>query len=77
MSYSEFIVWLTTPNLAEWSESFRWSGWESEVATLDGDRAVLFTPFLGTAGGTLEERHRGEVPVEEMYSLFIDSDAPT
>ena len=77
MGYSAFLQWLFTPNLAEWSDAFRWPGWESEVRNLRGDKGILIYPPLIIAGPPIVERHRGEVPVAELYTLLVDSDAPT
>jgi hypothetical protein len=71
MGYSAFLQWLFTPNLGEWASDLRWPGWQQEAASMPGDRAVLFVPFLFTKEGSPTTSHRGLVPLAELYSLYV------
>ena len=77
MGYSAFLQWAFTPNLGEWSAQLRWAGWQAEVEALSGDRAIFVVPPLFTEGVPLADRYRGEVPVAELYSMYVDENAPT
>lgn len=74
-SYSQFIFWCLQGDLADFYESLRWPGWEQEISTLGGDQAISVFPFLFTKGEPIREpiaeRHRGVVPISEMFGLFV------
>jgi hypothetical protein len=71
LGYSAFLQWLFTPNLGEWAKELRWPGWQQQTGSIAGDRAILFVPFLFTTEGSPTTSHRGEVPVAELYSLYV------
>jgi hypothetical protein len=75
--YGEFLDFCFRGDLAKYYENFRWPGWEQEIASLSGDRVIHIYPPLWAKGPTIGERHRGSVPISEMYALHIDADAPT
>ena len=70
--HSAFLEWAMTEKLAEFYESLRWEGWQSEVSQLTGDQAFNFYPFLFAEGPPLKERSRSPVPVAEQYALQLD-----
>jgi hypothetical protein len=41
------------------------------VAALGGDQAFSIYPPPCTAGGPFGERHRGVVPLDELYRLYV------
>ena len=69
--YSQFIIWCLQGDVAGFYESMRWPGWEQEISTLSGDQAISIYPFLWTAGPPIAERHRGVVPISEMFALNV------
>ena len=69
--YSEFIFWCLQGNIADFYENLRWPGWEQEISTLGGDQAISIFPFLFTKGPPIAERHRGVVPISQMFSLHF------
>ena len=75
-SYSQFVYWCLQGDIADFYESLRWPGWEQEISTLGGDQAISVYPFLFTKGEPIREpiaeRHRGVVPISEMFSLFVN-----
>lgn len=71
LSYSQFIVWCLQGDVAGYYESMRWPGWEQEVSTLGGDQAISVYPFLSAKGPPIAERHRGVVPIAEMFGLHM------
>ncbi len=71
MGYSDWLNWTFKGDLAKFYGSTRWPGWEAEVGALAGDRAISFYPFLWAEGPPLVERHRGAVPIEELWTLNL------
>jgi Protein of unknown function DUF2625 len=69
-SYSDWLTWLFTGDLEKFYETSRWSSWRADVAALPCDRGILVYPFPSAEGPAFEERTRGEVPLEELWSLF-------
>jgi hypothetical protein len=41
------------------------------VQRLAGDEAFRFYPRLSAEGGSVEQRHRGTVPLEELFRLYV------
>jgi hypothetical protein len=74
-SYSEWLVKMLTADLAKFYEGWRWPGWERDVTDLPGDRGYLLYPFPSTTGPAFAERHRGAVPLEELWGLFVGDTA--
>ena len=70
-SYSDFIFWCLQGNIADFYEDLRWPGWEQEISTLGGDQAISVYPFLSAKGPPIAERHRGVVPISEMFTLYV------
>ena len=44
VGYSEFLAWLLCGNLALFYQSWRWRGWQGEVASLPGDQVFGLSP---------------------------------
>jgi hypothetical protein len=74
ITYSEFLYWCFTGDLAQFYEHRRWPGWEEEIGRLRGDQCIGIYPPLWTAGPCVADRHRGRVPLTEMYRLHVDAD---
>ncbi|MCB1034079.1 MAG: DUF2625 family protein [Acidobacteria bacterium] len=72
LGYSEFLVWAFSGDLDGFYQWIRWRGWNSDVRALHGDRCYSFYPFLFTKKGKGGSGRRGEVPVEEAWSLQMD-----
>ena len=71
LGYSEFLMWSLQGDVAGFYASLRWPGWEQEISTLNGDQAISVFPFLSAKGPPIAERHRGVVPISEMFTLHI------
>lgn len=69
LSYTEFFRWALSDKLDHFYETLRWSGWESEVASLSGDECFNFYPFLWTKEGSVVASSRKAVGVAEQYDL--------
>ena len=72
IGYSDFLHWACMWQLEEFYDWIRWSNWESDVATLHGDRCYGFYPPLFTREGKGGCGDRAEVPVEEAWGLQMD-----
>ena len=70
IGYSEFLMWSLQGDVAGFYESMRWPGWEQEISALNGDQAISVYPFLSAKGPPIAERHRGVVPISEMFALY-------
>ena len=73
LSYSEFLIWCLQGDISGFYESLRWPGWEQEIRGLSGDQGISVYPFLSAKGPPVAERHRGVVPISELFSLHIEA----
>lgn len=69
LTYSEALQWAAEGDLATFYAEARWPGWEREVAALGGDQGILIYPPLFAEGGPIARRHRGVVPMTELWGL--------
>lgn len=69
--YSAFVWSLLTMDTAKFYEGARWAKWHEDVRPLAGDRAFLVFPFLSMQGPAIDERSHGDVPIEELWSMFV------
>ena len=70
--YGDFFAFALSPAIARFYESFRWPGWESDVAALGGDQAFMIYPFLCADGPDISQRMRTPGPIAEVYALALD-----
>jgi hypothetical protein len=70
--YSDFLSWVLSGDLAKFYEGQRWPGWSAEVEQLRGDQGFTLYPFLWAEGPPIGERHRGVVPMAELFDLLFD-----
>ena len=68
MGYSQFLWWALCGDVETFYDTLRWTGWEAEVEKLNGDQALSIYPMLWCAGPPIEKRHRGAVPIAEIYT---------
>ncbi len=68
-TYSQFVRWLVEGDTDTFYKSFRWQGWEQEVAELDFSEGISFYPFLWAQA---EQRSRKPVPLREIITLAFD-----
>lgn len=72
-SYSEFLTFLFSGDLAKFYEGFRWQGWQSDVENLSGDRGIMFLPPLFTKEGKdIERSFKKDVPLDELFNLAFE-----
>lgn len=73
ISYSDFISFCCTGDIAGFYEAFRWQGWENDVAKINGAQAFSSYPFLfSKEGKDINAVSRKAVPVEELWHLQMD-----
>lgn len=71
-SYSDWLQWLCTGDLARFYAASRWATWRADVAALDGDRGTLVYPFPCADGPPLDERSRSAVPIQELWAIYVE-----
>lgn len=72
-SYSAFMRWAFTGDLAAFYANLRWPGWEAEVEPLGGDRALsLYPPPWSAQGKDVAKVSRRPVPAAELWGYLQD-----
>jgi hypothetical protein len=71
VGYSDFVCWSLSGDLEGFYQDYRWPGWQVEVQRLAGDQGWSIYPFPCTSGPPFGERHRGIVPLDELYRLYV------
>lgn len=75
VGYTEFLQWCFAGQTEKFYQDYRWEGWEREVSGLGGDQAFSIYPFPFAAGEPIAKRHRGVVPIAELYDLYVGGHA--
>ena len=70
--YSDFLNWCLSGELEGFYQDYRWPGWRKEVQALAGDQGWDIYPPPCTKGPPFGERHRGIVPLDELYRLYVE-----
>ena len=70
IDHSAFVEWTLTGTLDGFYDGLRWEGWEREVASIPGDRALSVYPFLWAKGEPIGRRSRRAVPIDELWRLW-------
>ena len=74
MTYSEFLNFCFSGDIAKFYENLRWTNWKDEVSKLDGDKVYNFYPLLLTKEGKdINKISRNAIPIEEQYSFNMSS----
>ncbi|MGI4872735.1 MAG: DUF2625 domain-containing protein [Janthinobacterium lividum] len=69
-TYSEFLVFCFSGDLAEFYHDLRWQGWEQEASALTGNEGFAFYPFLFTEEGkNIAKSQRKVVPIAELWEF--------
>jgi hypothetical protein len=72
MGYSDFLQWAFGGKLDDFYSWIRWPGWQTDAASLPGDRCFAFYPFLFTREGQGGTGRRETVRVAESWDLQMD-----
>ncbi|MER6177814.1 DUF2625 family protein [Streptosporangium sp. NPDC001681] len=71
LGYGSWLCWLLSGRLTGFYESFRWSGWQEETASLPLDQGVSFAPPLWSAEAQhdIDATDRRPAPLTELLDL--------
>lgn len=72
LGYTDWLRWCLSDALLQYYVDNRWDGWAAEIAAINGAAGLLVAPPLFAKGPPIKDRHRGAVPVEELWSLGLD-----
>lgn len=72
LTYSAFLSWTFTGDLADFYQDCRWEGWAEEVPNMGADKIMSFYPFLWMDSRDLEQRKRKAIAVEEFWGVQMD-----
>lgn len=72
LGYTDWLSWALTDRLIQFYRDLRWEGWARETASVGGDSGLMVYPPLFCEETAIADRHRGMVPVEELWSLALD-----
>ena len=73
-TYSEFLLFCFSGDLASYYENLRWPGWQKEIQALSGNQGIMCVPFLFTTEGKKVARtKRGIVPIAEIWGFQQDT----
>jgi len=74
LTYTDFLKFCFNGNLNDFYKDLRWKNWKEEVVKLDGNHVYNFYPPLWSKEGKdITKNSRKDVPVEEQYSLNLDT----
>lgn len=69
-TYSEFLLFCFSGDLASYYKNLRWKGWEKEVKALTGNQGIACYPFLFTKEGkNVAKNARKAVPIAELWGM--------
>ncbi len=72
LTYTAFLSWAFTGDLADFYQNCRWKTWAEEVPKMKADQVMSFYPFLWVGSMDLEQRQRKTIPVQEAWGLQMD-----
>lgn len=72
-TYSEFLLFCFSGDLAGYYKNLRWKGWQQEVQVLTGNQSIMCMPFLFTKEGkNVAKNARKAVPIAELWGMNQD-----
>jgi hypothetical protein len=72
-TYSEFLLFCFSGDLASYYKNLRWKGWEQEIEVLTGNQGIACYPFLFTKEGKdVAKNKRKAVPIAELWTFSQD-----
>ena len=72
-TYSEFLLFCFSGDLAGYYKGLRWKGWQQEVQVLTGNQGIMCMPFLFTKEGkNVAKNVRKVVPIAELWGMSQD-----
>ncbi|CAI6076062.1 hypothetical protein PAECIP112173_02406 [Paenibacillus sp. JJ-100] len=73
LSYSEFMTWLAEGDLHQFYETFRWQGWQEDMAQLDRGQVFAYYPPLWTKEGSGESSSKAPVHIVEAWKMALEA----
>jgi hypothetical protein len=72
-TYSDFLLFCFSGDLASYYKNLRWKGWEQEIKELTGNQGIVCYPFLFTKEGkNIAKSKRKAVPMAELWTFGQD-----
>ncbi len=73
LTYSAFLQFCFSGDLALFYKGFRWTGWEKEVQAMNGNQGVYMFPTLWSLEGQqdINKNTRRVVPIQELWDLYF------
>ncbi|WP_229725011.1 DUF2625 domain-containing protein [Hymenobacter baengnokdamensis] len=72
-TYSDFLIFCFSGDLASYYKNLRWKGWEQETPNITGNQGFTCYPFLFTKEGkNVAKDKRGVVPIAELWTFGQD-----
>lgn len=73
LTYVAFLHYIFNLNLDEFYDGLRWTNWQKDVSTLDGDKAYACYPYLFTEeAADINKVTRTVVPVQELWDFYFN-----
>ncbi|MEO2206661.1 DUF2625 family protein [Paenibacillus pabuli] len=72
LAYSGFMNWLANGDLQQFYQTFRWEGWQNDLAQLQRGQVFAYYPPLWTQEGGGESSSKAPVSVEETWKAALD-----
>ena len=70
ISYSEFLYFCFSGDIKGLYKGFYWTGWEKDIALMNGNQGMSCYPFLWSKEGSdINKVSRKPVPIEELWTL--------
>lgn len=74
LGFGQWLGFCLTDRFTQFARDLRWEGWQAEVAAVEPARGLLVLPPLWSGGPPLAQRTRAAVPVEELWSLAVETE---
>ncbi|MEI2281016.1 DUF2625 family protein [Paenibacillus polysaccharolyticus] len=73
LSYSKFMTWLAEGDLQLFYETFRWKGWQEDMAQLDKGQVFAYFPPLWTKEGSGKKSSKTPVDIAEAWKAALEA----
>lgn len=72
INYSEFIAWISSSNLNEFYNSFKWEKFHHDIKKVKFNQAVLIYPFLWSNECNVETADKKIISSRELIALNLE-----
>lgn len=74
LTYTDFLYFCFNNDLNEFYDKLRWTGWEKDLAKLEGNKVFSFTPYLWSKDGKdINKNKKKKIPVEDQYQFNMQA----